>query len=48
MISEDSDKTAQMGRLICHCWLHKSYCRFCYALAQIFYFSMKANGVGTH
>ena len=34
-ISQAYDQTVWMRRLICLCWSHKSYCRFCRALAHI-------------
>ena len=33
--SKDSDQTGKMLKLIRVPWMHKSHCRFCYALAHI-------------
>ena len=44
MDSEDSDQTGRMPRLICLRWMHRSFCWFFHASAQIPLF-MIANSV---
>ena len=34
--SEDSNQTGRMHRLISLCWVHRSFCWFCHAVAQLY------------